>query len=656
MDRKLAIKRVGELTEELNYHNYRYYVLDKPEISDAHYDALYKELVELEKQFPDFVASDSPTQRVGDKVKAGFKEVKHSKKRMSLDDVFSIEELDEFFARVNKLTGHNPEYTCEIKIDGLQMVLTYKDGLLAQAATRGDGEVGEDVTHNVKTVRDIPLKLVKPVDITVSGEIYIEKDEFERINRDQIKSGGDKYANPRNLAAGTVRQLDPKIASERKLSSFFYDLLGDIEPISQVDMFKELMELRFKINPNFKLCKNEIEVKKFIAEWGTKRIKLPYATDGIVIKVNDVKLRDKLGTTAKSPRWAVAYKFPAEQAETIVENIIVQVGRTGALTPVAELRAVSLAGSTVKRATLHNADEVKRKDIRVGDTVLVQKAGDIIPEVIKVMRHGKNSQLWKMPNKCPICGGPVERVEGEAAHRCVNKDCFVIRLRNLEHFISRDAFDMEGVGVKNVELFLQLGLIKDSADLFNLTESDITGLDRHGEKSAENIIKSIQNSKKISLDRFLYALGIRNIGKQTAIDLANNFYTLNKIKSASVDELMQVDGIAEVVAQSVYDYFHDPKQSQLIDKLILVGVKVIGAKPISGGKLSGKTFVLTGTLKNYTREEAATMIRSAGGRVSSSVSRETDYLLAGDNPGSKYVQAQKLGVKIIAESDLKSLF
>lgn len=655
MDKKAISQRVRELVEELNYHNYRYYVLDKPEISDAHYDALYRELVDLERQCPDLIQSDSPTQRVGDKVKAGFKEVKHSKKRMSLDDVFSTEELDEFFGRVNKLIGCDPEYTCELKIDGLQMVLTYKNGVLAQAATRGDGEVGEDVTHNVKTIRDIPLKLAQPINITVSGEIYIEHDEFERINREQIKSGAEKYANPRNLAAGTVRQLDPKIASRRKLSSFFYDLSGGIASTSQIEMFKELAALQFKINHNFKLCKSQFEVKKFIEEWGTQRTKLPYATDGIVVKVNDINLRDKLGVTAKSPRWAVAYKFPAEQAETIVENIIVQVGRTGVLTPVAELKAVNLAGSTVQRATLHNADEVKRKDIRIGDTVLVQKAGDIIPEVIKVVRHSQNSQSWQMPKVCPICGGAIERVEGEAAHRCVNKDCFVIRLRNLEHFISRDAFDMEGVGVKNVELFLQAGLIKDSADLFGLSESDIANLERHGDKSAENIIKSIQSSKKISLDRFLYALGIRNIGKQTAIDLANHFYKLNKIKSAGINELMQIDGIAEVVAQSVYDYLHDLKQLRLIDKLLSMGVAVTNIKPTTVGKLSGKTFVLTGTLQDYSREQAGDLIRGLGGRVSSSVSKETDYVVAGENPGSKYTQAQKLGVTILSESDFKSM-
>jgi len=655
MDKKQATQRIKELVGEINYHNYRYYVLDRPEISDEHYDALYRELVKLEKEFPEAVLVDSPTQRVGGKVKAGFKEVSHSKRRMSLDDVFSPEELQEFTERVTKLAGESPEYTCELKIDGLQMILTYSKGLLIQAATRGDGIVGEDVTHTVKTIRDIPLKLAKPVDVTISGEIYIEKAEFERINREQTKLGAEKYANPRNLAAGTVRQLDPRIASSRKLSSFFYDLSGDIEPASQVAIFNELTELHFKINPHFQLCKNLSEVKKFIEEWGGKRSKLPYATDGIVVKVNDIKLREKLGVTAKSPRWAAAYKFPAEQTETVVEDITVQVGRTGVLTPVAELRAVKLAGSTVRRATLHNEDEVRRKDIRVGDTVLVQKAGDVIPEVVKVIRHGQNSRPWVMPKKCPICGGPVERVEGEAAHHCVNKDCFVIRLRGIEHFISRDAFDMEGVGVKNMELFLQSGLIADAADLFGLEVNEISELERHGEKSAENIVKSIQGSKKIALDRFLYALGIRNIGKQTAIDLANHFHTLSKIKTTTVEQLMAVEGVAEVVATSIYDYFQDKNNLRLIERLLEAGVVVKNVQGVAGGKLSGKTFVLTGTLQNYSREEAGDLIRSLGGRVSSSVSRETDYVVAGENPGSKYAEAQKLGVAILPESEFKKL-
>ena len=655
MDKQTSAKRIQELVAELTYHNYRYYVLDKPEISDAHYDTLYYELIALEKEFPNLVLADSPTQRVGDKVKAGFKEIRHSKKRMSLDDAFSFDGLQDFVDRIEKLLHKSPEYTCELKIDGLQMILTYEKGILVQAATRGDGEIGENVTHTVKTVRDIPLKLNRPVNITVSGEIYIEKDEFERINKEQIKSGGEKYANPRNLAAGTVRQLDPKIASARKLSSFYYDLSGDIAPTSQVEMFRKLTELRFKINPNYRLCKNLAEVKKFIEEWGSKRLHLSYAIDGIVVKVNDLRLREQLGITAKSPRWAVAFKFPAEQAETVIEDIIVQVGRTGVLTPVAEFQATRLAGSTVRRATLHNEDEIKRKDIRVGDTAVVQKAGDIIPEIVKVIRHAKNSQVWQMPKRCPICGGSVERVLGEAAHRCVNKNCVVMRLRSIEHFISRDAFDMEGLGIKNIELFLQLGLINDAADLFALQESDIAGLERHGEKSATNIIKSIQGSRKISLDRFLYALGIRNIGKQTAIDLANHFHTLSKIKTVSKDELMKVEGIAEVVANSVYEYLHDSKQLKFIDKLLNLGITVINIKPVVTSKLSGKVFVLTGTLKEFTREEAADRIRALSGRVSSSVSKETDYVVAGENPGSKYTQAQKLGVKILTESEFKKM-
>lgn len=655
MDKQTSAKRIQELVGELNYHNYRYYVLDKPEISDEHYDTLYRELVVLEKEFPSLISTDSPTQRVGDKVKAGFKEVRHTKKRMSLDDVFSFTGLDDFEERVTKILGCTPEYTCEIKIDGLQMVLTYKDGQLFQSATRGDGETGEDVTHTVRTIRDIPMRLNKPLNIVVSGEIYIEKHEFERINNEQIKLGEEVYANPRNLAAGTVRQLDPKVASSRKLSSFFYDLSGDVNPTSQVEMFREMQELRFKINPHFRLCKNIAEVKKFIEEWGIKRSKLSYATDGIVVKVNDLKLRERLGATAKSPRWAVAYKFPAEQAETVIENITVQIGRTGVLTPVAELKAVKLAGSTVRRATLHNEDEVKRKDIRIGDTVIVQKAGDIIPEIVKVVKHNKESKEWVMPSRCPICGGEVKRVPGESAHRCVNKDCATMRLRSIEHFISRDAFDMEGMGIKNIELFLQLGLINDASDLFSLKGEDIAVLERHGEKSAENIIKSIQGSRKISLDRFLYALGIRNIGKQTAIDLANNFHSLEKLKNTTMEKLMEVEGIAEVVASSVYEYLHDSKQLKFIDKLFDAGVTVINVKSTTSGKLSGKTFVLTGSLESFTREEAGDKIRSLGGRVSSSVSKETDYVIAGENPGSKYKDAQKLGVTILSEPNLKKL-
>lgn len=655
MDKQAAKQRISQLVGEINYHNYRYYVLDQPEISDEHYDALYHELVDLERTFPELIQADSPTRRVGDKVKAGFREVRHQKKRMSLDDAFSFEELTDFEQRIVKILGRAPEYTCELKIDGLQMILTYQKGLLAQAATRGDGTVGEDVTHTVRTIRDIPLSLAKPLNITVSGEIYIEKAEFARINQEQIKAGAEKYANPRNLAAGTVRQLDPKIASARKLSGFFYDLSGDLVSATQVEMFEQLQKLHFKVNENFRLCKNLAEVKKFIEEWGIKRTKLPYVTDGIVIKVNDVRSREQLGVTAKSPRWAVAFKFPAEQAESIVEDITVQVGRTGVLTPVAELKAVELAGSTVKRATLHNEDEVKRKDVRIGDVVIVQKAGDVIPEIVRVVRHGRGSQPWRMPKKCPICGGLVERVEGEAAHRCVNKNCYVVRLRSIEHFISRDAFDMEGMGEKNVELFLQLGLISDAADLFALKIEDISNLERHGEKSAKNIIKSIQGSKKISLDRFLYALGIRNIGKQTAIDLANNFHTLANLKSTSTEELMAVEGVAEIVANSVYNYFQNKKHLQFIDRLLKAGVVVRSAQMAAAGKLSGKTFVLTGTLENYSREQAAEIIRSLGGRVSSSVSRETSYVVAGANPGSKYTQAKSLGVAILTESQFQNL-
>ncbi|MEA1909607.1 MAG: NAD-dependent DNA ligase LigA [Patescibacteria group bacterium] len=651
MDKAEAKKRISELIKEINYHNRQYYILDKPEISDNHYDALYNELVALEKDYPELIQSDSPSQRVGGKVKAGFREIKHSKKRLSLEDAFSWEEFSEFNDRVIKLLGSEPEYTCELKIDGLQIVISYEKGLFKEAATRGDGVVGEDVSHTVRTIRDIPMSLPEPIDITVSGEIYIDTKEFERINEEREKAEEELYANPRNLAAGTVRQLDPQVASSRKLSSFIYDLIGSKAPKNQKGIFEYLNKLGFKTNANHKVCKSCDEVNKFIEQWDKKREKLSYKTDGIVIKVNDLALREKLGETAKSPRWAIAYKFPAEQKETIIKDITVQVGRTGVLTPVAELGAVQLAGTTVKRATLHNADEIKRKDVRIGDTVIVQKAGDIIPEIVKVIKHKSNSKPWQMPQKCPICGGKVVKVEGEAAHRCANKNCNTVKLRSLSHFVSRDAFDIEGLGERQVKQLLDAGFIKDAADLFSITKEQVKSLDRQADKSAENVVKSIGSRKGISLDRFIFALGIRNIGKQTAIDLANHFGSLSKVKNASIEELSQVEGIADVVANSIHDYLRSDEGEDLLKKFKSIGIKV-GKTKKAGGKLSGKIFVLTGTLEKFTRDEAGAKIRALGGRVSSSVSKETSFAVAGKSPGSKASMANKLGVQILSEDEL----
>ncbi len=658
MTTKVSIrKEVEKLREELNYHSRLYYVLDKPEISDAEYDKMYRRLVDLEAQYPDLVTPDSPTQRVGDKISGEFAEVKHSRQRLSLDDAFSLEEVREFQTRAKRILDEHFDYVCELKIDGLQMVLTYKKGLLVTAATRGDGRAGEDVTHTVRTVRDIPLKLSKPIDIVVSGEIYIGKKDFDKINDQQKKSGGQVYANPRNLAAGTVRQLDPKVASGRKLHSFVYDIEGDLEPKTQVEVLGVLEELGFSVNQEHKLAHSMDEVGEFIQGWTSKRDSLPYEVDGIVVKINEIRQRLVLGTTAKSPRWAIAYKFPAEQKQTKILDIIVQVGRQGTLTPVAVLEPVRIAGSTVSRATLHNEDEIVRKDVRVGDMVVVQKAGDVIPEVVEVIKgkRSKSAKVFKMPDKCPICGGKVVRVEGEAAHKCVNKNCFLVQLRKLQHFVSRDAFDIEGLGEKIIEQLFKEGLVRDPADFFTLKEGDIEPLERFAEKSAKNLVKAIDEAKEISLDRFIYALGILHVGAQTARDVANAFNTLEAVKHAWREDWIEIDGVGPKVGESILNFFQDEHNLELVDKLLKVGVKIQLPEKPKSNKLGGKTFVVTGTLSSMSREEVEAKVREMGGKASGSVSVKTDFVIVGANPGSKYNTAKKLGVKIISEEEFLKL-
>src|SRR3989344_1741276 len=696
MNKAEAKTEIERLRRELNRHNRLYYVLDKPEISDAEYDRLYRKLVGLETQYPDLVASDSPTQRVGDKVSGEFKKVRHSRPRMSLDDAFSLQEVEDFEQRAKKLynsthrsasswlaqdrintsydsgdallprmTGHLQgkseeglwDYVCELKIDGLQIVLTYRDGLLATAATRGDGVTGEDVTHTIKTVRDIPLKLSKLLDMVVSGEIYISKRDFAKINSEQQKTSGQLYANPRNLAAGTVRQLDPKVASGRRLKSFVYDLEGGVSPKTQVEILKELTDLGFSVNPKNQLCRDLSEAEKLIRKWAEGRDELPYEIDGVVVKVNDLATRRMLGVTAKAPRWAIAYKFPAEQKPTKILDIVVQVGRQGTLTPVAVLEPVKLAGSTVSRATLHNEDEIKRKDVRIGDTVIVRKAGDVIPEVVSVIKSKRpnSAKPFRMPDKCPICGDKVVRVEGEVAHKCANKNCFVVQLRKLEHFVSRDAFDIDGLGTKILEQLYKEGLVRDPADLFTLEEGDIEPLERFAEKSASNLIQSIQSSKTISFNRFIYALGILHVGAQTARDLTNTFSDLDEIIHIFPSSFQEVDGIGEKVANSIFEFFQDEHNLALVEKLLAVGVVIKRETALTSHKLAGKTFVVTGTLDSMSREEAEAKIRMLGGKASSSVSIKTDFVVVGINPGSKSDQAKKLGVKILDEKSFIKL-
>ena len=659
MNKKQAEIRIKELVKEINYHNRRYYLLDKPEISDAHYDVLYHELLELEKAYPDLVDFNSPTQRVGDKVSGEFAEITHSKIRLSLEDTFSFDGVKEFEERIKKLLNNTPqpEYVCELKIDGLQIVLTYKKGKLFTAATRGDGRIGEDVTHTVRTVRDIPLKLSEKVDIVVSGEIYISKSDFQNINQKQSELDKQIYANPRNLAAGTVRQLDPRVASQRRLRSFVYDIDGYAGLETQVKILDKLKDLGFSINPDNKLCRDLDEVKQFITTWDKKRDSLAYETDGVVLKVNDLDKRELLGATAKSPRWAIAFKFPAEQKQTKVLDIVIQVGRQGTLTPVAVLKPINLDGSVVSRATLHNEDEIKRKDVRVGDIIVVQKAGDIIPEIVSVIKEKRlaGAKPFKMPQRCPICGDSIVKKSGEVALRCVNRDCFVIQLRKLEHFVSRKAFDIEGLGKKIVEQLYNEGLVRDPSDFFKLKEGDIQPLERFADKSATNLIESIQSSKKITLDRFIYALGILHVGDQTARDLTSQLYSLDLIRKASVEELQAIEGVGEQIAESTSSFFRDKRNMAMVDSLIKAGVKIIETKRVKSNKLNGKTFVLTGTLNSTSREEAKDKVRELGGKVSSSVSQKTDYLVAGSEPGSKYIKAENMGVKIINEEEFKKL-
>jgi len=675
IDKKEAISRIKKLREEINRYRYAYHVLNKELISPEALDSLKKELFDLEQKFPDLITPDSPTQRVAGEPLKKFKKVYHEKPMLSFNDAFSEEDIIAWLERLENYLGYKikPEFYCELKIDGLAIELVYEKGILVEGSTRGDGLIGEDITQNLKTIEAIPLKLneveniVMPDRLVVRGEVFINKDEFERINKEQKEKGGKVFANPRNMAAGSVRQLNPKITASRRLDSFQYDIVTDIGQKTHEEEHKILKLLGFKTNPYNKLVHSLKEVFEFRNYWEKHRKDLPYEIDGIVVIVNNNDIFEKAGVVGKAPRAAIAYKFSPKEATTIVENIVVQVGRTGVLTPVAKLKPVVVGGVRISNATLHNYDEIRRLDLKIGDTVVVSRAGDVIPQVTKVLKNlrtGKEKE-FKMPVYCPVDGSKV--IKEGAIYRCSNPKCGARHRQGLYHFVSRSAFDIQGLGIKIIDRFLDEGLINDAADIFTLKQGDIEVLERFGRKSAENIVNEIQQKKKVSLSRFLYSLGILHVGEETAILLASKISEyglkifkptdiLKVLNKLSLEDLQKIKDIGPVVAKSIYDWFREPRNIELLKKLEKVGVRIENqiSKP-QFQKLKGLVFVLTGSLKSMSREEAKERIRFLGGEVSESVSKKTNYLVLGENPGSKYEKAKKLGIKIIDEKEFKRL-
>ncbi len=687
MDKKTAKSRIEQLIKTINYHRYLYHVLDKQEISDAVLDSLKKELFDLEQQYPDLIAPDSPTQRVAGKPLKGFKKTRHETPMISLNDAFSEQDMKDWLERLDNYLGHSilksktknlaPNFYCELKIDGLAIELIYENGILVQGSTRGDGLIGEDVTQNLKTIETIPLKLETsslkislPKKIVVRGEVFITRKEFEKINKEQIKKGEKIFANPRNIAAGSIRQLDPKITANRHLDSYAYDLITDLGQETHEEKHQILKTLGFKTNPDNKPADNLEEVFNFRNHWEKKenRDKLSFEIDGVVVIVNNNKLFDAGGVIGKAPRAAIAYKFSPKEAETIVEDIKIQVGRTGVLTPVASLRPIKVGGVTISHATLHNFDEIERLGLRIGDTVIVSRAGDVIPKVLKVlkeMRTGKEKEI-QTPTHCPVDGAKI--VKEGVVYRCGNPKCGARHQQLLKHFVSRSAFNIQGLGPKILNRFLDEGLISDAADIFQLKEGDIAVLERFGGKSAQNIVSEVQLHKNVSLPRFIYSLGILHVGEEISRLLAGKFFPREKslegrrafkikdfieqAKRISLEELQQVSGFGPRIAQSIYDWFHDQKNIEFLEKLEKVGVAIeVPKNETKNLKFKTKNFVLTGSLESMSREQAKEKIRSLGGEISESVSKNTSYVIAGNASGSKLEKAKKLGVKIIAEKE-----
>ncbi len=660
------IKEIEKLRDKIRYHNYRYYVLNDPEISDAEYDRLFNRLIELEKKYPELVTPDSPTQRVGAEPQKEFRQVRHRQPMLSLDDCFGENELKEFDSRIKRFLGNVDiiEYIVEPKIDGLAVELVYEKGKLAVASTRGDGYVGEDITQNIKTIMSVPLLLRAKKDsipipdlLEVRGEVYMEKEAFKKLNKDREKHGLPLFANPRNAAAGSVRQLDPKVTAKRPLDIFCYGIgeVSDLGPIkTQYQLMLQLQEWGLRINRRYlRLCRSIEEIIDYCHNLEKTRDELPYEIDGAVIKVNNLELQRKLGSKARSPRWAVAYKFNPIQETTKIVDIEIQVGRTGVLTPVACLEPVEIGGVVVKRATLHNQEEIEKKDIRIGDIVIVQRAGDVIPEVvmpIKAKRTGKE-RIFKMPEYCPVCGTKVLKKKGEVAIRCPNRNCPAQIRAALRHFVSKGAMDIEGIGQKILDQMIEKGLVKEEPDIYYLNFEDLKKLDGIQDKSAKNILNAIEKSKHTTLARFIFALGIRYVGEHTAQILAEHFGNLDKLMEASLEELLSIKGIGEETAKSIRAYLEDEKNLKNIQRLLDAGITFEEAKSEIESPIAGKTFVFTGTLKSMKRDEAKKMVMSKGGKVSSQVSKSVDYVVVGESPGSKLNKARSLSIKTLTEEE-----
>jgi DNA ligase (NAD+) len=660
--------KIEKLRNEIRRHEHLYYVLDAPEISDADFDLLMQDLKGLEAAHPDLVTPDSPSQRVGGKPREGFVKVAHSRPMLSLDNAFSEEELRNWDRRVRELAGNAKiEYVCELKLDGMSLALTYEKGRLARGVTRGDGSVGEDVTPNVRTMRSVPLsvpaealqKAGVPQDFEVRGEVIMPLQGFERMNEDREAQGLAKFANPRNAAAGTIRVLEPNIVAQRRLDLFAYFLLvdGKYFPDHHSEALKALHALGFKVNQHHTLASTMDDVLAFISKGEQMREKLPYEIDGIVIKVNSLRLQARLGFTGKAPRWAIAYKYAARSGETRVEDIKAQVGRTGKLTPVAWLKPVPIGGTTVSRATLHNMDEIERLGVKIGDWVMVERGGDVIPKVVKVIEdkdHPRGDKKFHMPERCPVCNGHVVRVEGEADHRCVNANCPAKLRESILHFAARSVMNIEGMGEVLVNQLADSGLVKDIADIYELSKTKLLTLERVGDKSAENLLAEIEQSRKLPLERVIYGLGIRFVGERTAEFLSEHFGSMDALMKASQEELQEVNEVGPRVAASIHEFFSEPRNRKLVERLGKY-LTFTGKKRERGTALAGKTFVITGTLANYSRDAAKKLIEDAGGKVTGSVSKKTDYVVAGDDPGSKLDKARELGVNVIGEKEMVAL-